>query len=349
MYDPALVAGVAGARRAGPLVCSRNRSARDAEGNGLPVLHALRRIFPEPVAVKVPQITLLFWVVKIVTTAGGEAASDFLALDSVGKVAGGVIEVLLLAIALAWQFRTRRYHAAAYWFLAYAIAVAGTGVADFLHLYIGISYTGTTALWALVLAGVFFFWFRSERTLSIHSITTTRREAYYWATVFSTFALGTAFGDFTASVLGLGYFRSAVLFFVVILVPALAWWKFGVNSVLAFWCSYVITRPLGASIDDYLSKPHSWSGIGLGDGTTALCALAVLVVLVSRLAVARPDRATSGAHVRGRDPRAAGTSELGRVRHLGGVTVPVRGVAPSPVQPPRNVGGGHVVIRRDEI
>jgi len=312
------------------------------------VLHAIRRVFPEPVAVKVPQITLLFWVVKVVTTAGGEAASDFLALDSVGKVVGGAIEVLLLAVALAWQFRTRRYHAGAYWFLAYAIAVAGTGVADFFHLYLGISYTGTTAMWAVVLVGVFTVWFRSERTLSIHSITTTRREAYYWATVFATFALGTALGDFTASVVGLGYFGSAVVFFVVILVPAFAWWRLGLHSVVAFWCSYVITRPLGASIDDYLSKPHSWSGIGLGDGTTALGALAVLVVLVGYLLVVRPDIQRAGAHARGNAGARHATPELGRVRHLGGVTVPARDLDPQVAPVPRPTGGGHVVIKRQE-
>jgi uncharacterized membrane-anchored protein len=326
-----------------------------------PVLQAVRRIFPEPVAVKVPQITLLFWVVKVVTTAGGEAASDFLALDSVGKVVGGAIEVLVLLVAIAWQFRTRRYHAAAYWFLAYAIAIAGTGVADFLHLVVGISYTGTTAMWAAVLIGVFVVWYRSERTLSIHSISTTRREAYYWATVFSTFALGTALGDFTATVLGLGFLGSAVVFFVVILVPAFAWWKLGLNSVVAFWCSYVITRPLGASIDDYLSKPHSLSGIALGDGATALGALALLVVLVGYLVVARPDVQRSGAHVRGatrNEPELGGATrngpELGRVRHLGGVTLPARDLDarqrldPVPVRPRRAPGGGHVVIRRDE-
>lgn len=324
------------------------------------MLHVVRRVFPEPVALKVPQITLLFWVVKVVTTAGGEASSDFLALDSVGKVIGGAIEVLILLVALAWQFRTRKYHAAAYWFLAYAIAIAGTGVADFLHLVVGIPYTGTTAMWALVLAVVFVLWQRSEGTLSIHSITATRREAYYWATVFATFALGTALGDFTASVVGLGFFGSALLFFVVILLPALAWWKLGLNSVAAFWCSYVITRPLGASIDDYLSKPHSLSGINLGDGTTALGALAVLVVLVGYLVIARPDVLPAGAHVRGRPTDQDGESDLGHVRHLGGVTISPYGpqarsslatppgVDARPVVPRRTLGGGHVVIRRDD-
>jgi uncharacterized membrane-anchored protein len=343
------------------------------------VLHALRRTFPEPIAVKVPQITFIFWVVKIVTTAGGEASSDYLALGSLGKVVGGGIEVLLLLVALAWQFRTRRYHAASYWFLAYAIAVSGTGIADFMHLYLGIPYAGTTVLWAVVLAAVFVTWYRSERTLSIHSITTTRREAFYWATVFATFALGTALGDFTASVVGLGYLGSAVLFFVVILLPALAWRQFGLNSVAAFWCSYVITRPLGASIADYLSKPHSLSGIDLGDGPTALGALAVLVALVGYLIIARPD-VQPGGNLRGGTEASHADLDVGTVRHLGGFTiashgldaraprspdvvpgtrpatsdpavvpvVPVVDTAVAPPRPRRTLGGGHVVIRRDE-
>src|SRR5580698_1899236 len=168
----------------------------------------------EPLAVKVPQITFLFWVVKLLTTAGGEAASDYLALH--GYVLAGVVEVGLIIVATWLQFRTRRYVAAAYWFLALAIAVFGTGAADFLHLIVGIPYAGTTFLWAVVLAAVFWQWYRSEGTLSIHSITTRRREMYYWATVFATFALGTALGDFTATTLGLGYLSSVVLFAVAI-------------------------------------------------------------------------------------------------------------------------------------
>jgi len=157
------------------------------------------RFFPEPLAAKVPEITFLFWVVKLLTTCGGEAVSDYLALGN--RQVGAAVEGGLLAVALVWQFRTRRYVAVAYWSLAYAIAIFGTGVSDALHLFIGIPYAGTTLLWAVVLALVFWLWYRSEGTLSIHSIVTRRREAYYWAVVFATFALGTALGDFTASVL----------------------------------------------------------------------------------------------------------------------------------------------------
>jgi uncharacterized membrane-anchored protein len=247
----------------------------------------LSRIFAEPTAAKVPEVILLFWVAKILTTAGGEATSDYLA--SRGNIVGGGIELILFFGALAIQFRTRRYRAAAYWFLAYAIAIFGTGVSDFLHLDVGIPYVGTTLLWAIILAAVFLVWYRNEGTLSIHSITTQRRECYYWATVFATFALGTALGDFTATSLGLGYLASGIFFGVVILIPALAWWKFGLNQIAAFWFAYVVTRPLGASFADYLSKPHRISGIGLGNGPTAAFITVVVFVLVAYLAIARPD------------------------------------------------------------
>ena len=246
-----------------------------------------RRVFPEPAAAKVPEITLMFWVIKLLTTAGGEATSDYLALGS--HVAGGAVEAGLLVIGLIWQFRTRRYTRAAYWFLAYAIAIFGTGVSDTLHLVVGIPYAGTTLLWAVVLAGVFVTWYRSERTLSIHSIVTRRREMFYWATVFATFALGTALGDFTATTLRLGYLSSVVLFFVVIMIPAIAWRGFGLNAVAAFWAAYVVTRPLGASAADYASKPPSISGIGFGDGPTALAATAAVAIGVAYLAITRTD------------------------------------------------------------
>jgi uncharacterized membrane-anchored protein len=246
-----------------------------------------RRFLPEPVAAKVPEITLAFWLIKLLTTAGGEATSDYLALGS--HVIGAAVETGLLVIGLIWQFRVRRYEAAPYWFLAYAIAIFGTGVSDTLHLTVGIPYAGTTLLWAVVLAAIFAAWYRSERTLSIHSILTRRREAFYWATVFATFALGTALGDFTATTLHLGYLSSVVLFFVAIMIPAIAWRGFGLNPVIAFWSAYVLTRPLGASAADYVSKAPSISGLGVGDGLTALIATLAVAVGVTYLAITRTD------------------------------------------------------------
>ena len=243
--------------------------------------------FPEPLAAKVPEITFLFWVIKILTTCGGEAVSDYLAQGN--RQIGAVVEIGLMAIALIWQFRTRRYTAAAYWFLAYAIAIFGTGVSDALHLFVGIPYAGTTLLWAVVLTLVFWLWYRSEGTLSIHSIVTRRREAYYWAVVFATFALGTALGDFTASVLGLGYLASGIMFFFIILIPAVAWSRFGLNAIAAFWFAYVVTRPLGASFADYFGRPPSLSGIGFGSGRLAIIVAVIVAILVGYLAVTRRD------------------------------------------------------------
>jgi uncharacterized membrane-anchored protein len=257
-------------------------SRRDS--GGVPVV---RRVFPLPIAAKVPEVIFLFWVVKILTTAGGEATSDY--LKTWGNIRGGGTEVGLFVIGLVLQFSTRRYRALAYWFLAYAIAIFGTGVSDFLHLDVHIPYAGTTVLWAVVLAIIFLLWHRMEGTLSIHSITTQRRESFYWATVFATFALGTALGDFTATALGLGYLASGILFGVVILIPAVAWWKLGLNSIAAFWFAYVVTRPLGASFADYISKPPNISGIGFGDGPTALVFSVGVALLVLYLAIARPD------------------------------------------------------------
>jgi uncharacterized membrane-anchored protein len=245
------------------------------------------RFFPAPVAAKVPEIIMVFWVIKILTTAGGEVTSDF--LKKYGNFGGGGVEVALFLTALTLQFATRRYRAFAYWYLAYAIATAGTGVSDFLHLDVHIPYIGTTVLWAAILGAVFWVWQRREGTLSIHSITTQRREAFYWGTVFATFALGTALGDFTATSLSMGYLPSGIFFLVLFLLPAVAWLRFGLNGVAAFWMSYVITRPLGASFSDYISKPSHLTGINFGNGRTALTFAVATVLLVSYLAIARPD------------------------------------------------------------
>jgi uncharacterized membrane-anchored protein len=262
----------------------RPREVRERDRDSFPIVGS---VFPEPVAAKVPEIIFLFWVIKILTTAGGEATSDY--LKTFGNIGGGGTELALFIIGVALQFGTRRYRAFAYWFLAFAIAIFGTGVSDFLHLDVHIPYAGTTLLWAVALIAIFWIWHRSEGTLSIHSITTQRRECFYWATVFATFALGTALGDFTATALGLGYLASGILFSIAILIPALAWWRLGLNEVAAFWIAYVLTRPLGASFADYISKPPSLSGIGFGDGPTAAAFALAVFALVLYLAIARPD------------------------------------------------------------
>lgn len=241
----------------------------------------------QPQAVKVPEVIALFWLVKLLTTAGGEAGSDYLA--HYGNVVGGGTVLLIFIVGVVLQSRTRVYRALAYWSFAYAIAIFGTAVSDFLHLDVHIPYLGTSIFWALILTAIFIAWHRSEGTLSIHSITTTRREVFYWSTVFATFALGTALGDYTAIALNLGYLSSIALFAVLIALPAAAHRWFGLNAVAAFWSAYVVTRPLGASIADYLSKPRATSGAGFGDGPTFVLFTAAVLALVIYLAVVRPD------------------------------------------------------------
>jgi uncharacterized membrane-anchored protein len=232
-----------------------------------------------PLAAKVPEITALFWVVKVLTTGLGEAASDYLGKVSIALAAG--VGLIGFVVAMWLQLRTRRYVPWVYWSAVLMVAVFGTMAADGLHVVLGIPYTVSTAFYAVALAVVFVLWHRTEGTLSIHSIVSRRREVWYWLTVLLTFALGTALGDLTAFVLNLGYLPSAVLFAVVMAVPAIAW-KAGLNPVLTFWTAYVVTRPLGASVADWLGKPPSHAGgLGFGDGTVTAVGFVVFVVLVA--------------------------------------------------------------------
>ena len=241
-----------------------------------------------PLAAKVPEITLLFWVIKILTTGTGEAGSDFLA--GISFVLAGVVGALGFVLALWLQLRSRRYVAWTYWFAVAMVALFGTMGADGLHVGLGIPYLVTTIFYAVVLAAVLLIWWRSEGTLSIHSITTTRREIFYWITVLATFALGTAAGDLTAVTMHLGYLASGVLFAVAFGVPAVGWWRFGLNPVVAFWVAYVITRPLGASFADWFAKPTTpGRGLGVGDGAVVVIGTTAIVIAVAYLAVTRRD------------------------------------------------------------
>ncbi|HEY2791939.1 MAG TPA: hypothetical protein VGJ28_06270 [Micromonosporaceae bacterium] len=240
-----------------------------------------------PLAAKVPEITALFWVIKVLTTGMGEATSDY--LGTFNLAFAGAVGVLGFAVALWLQLRTRRYVAVVYWFAVMMVAVFGTMAADGLHVALGIPYAASTAFYALVLAIVFYLWKRSEGTLSIHSITTRRRETYYWITVLATFALGTAAGDLTATEMKLGFLDSGILFGAAILVPLIAW-RLGLNSVAAFWIAYVLTRPLGASFADWFGKPHHIGrGLGYGDGTVAGLSFLVIAALVGYVAFRRND------------------------------------------------------------
>jgi uncharacterized membrane-anchored protein len=237
-------------------------------------------------APKVPEIAASFWVLKLLTTAMGEAASDYL-LSTMSLIGLG-IGLVGFALALWVQFRTRRYHPFAYWAAVMMVAVFGTMAADTLHHQLGVSFGVSTLVCALAVAVTFWAWYRIEHTLSIHSITTRRREVFYWLTVSFTFALGTAVGDLTASSLHFGFVGSIVLFAVVIAVPALGAWRFRLNSVIAFWWAYIVTRPLGASVADWLSKPTKSGGLAYGDGIVAAILLAFALMLVTVAAIRRP-------------------------------------------------------------
>lgn len=218
---------------------------------------------------KVPEITAIFWLTKLLTTAMGESTSDFLVKHIDPVVAVGLGGIALVA-ALSLQLVARRYIPWIYWLAVLMVAIAGTMAADVLHIRFGVPYAVSTPLFAVILAAVFLLWYRTEGTLSIHSIDTRRREYFYWAAVIATFAMGTALGDLTATTFHLGYLTSAILFAGLMLVPAVGYWRFDWNEVFSFWFAYVLTRPLGASVADWLGKPHSVGGMGLGDGLVAL-------------------------------------------------------------------------------
>jgi uncharacterized membrane-anchored protein len=260
---------------------------------------------------KVPEILVVFWVTKVATTAMGETTSDWM-----NGFLGPAIAIPLMLIALVWtlrrQFRADRYEAWTYWGVVVMVAIFGTSAADALHVGLGIPYLASTVFYALVLAVVFAAWHRSEGTLSIHSIYTRRREAFYWATVLATFALGTAAGDMTATSLHLGYLGSIALFAALIAVPFIGYRWFGMNEVVAFWAAYVLTRPLGASVADWGAVEPGRGGLGLGAGGMSLILAAVVFLLIRRLARTRED-------VRDEDagPDDSDVGGLGRGRALG--------------------------------
>ena len=232
---------------------------------------------------KVPEITVYFWIIKLLTTAMGETTSDFLVrrLDPFIAVALGGIGLL---VVLVLQLSIRRYVASIYWLAVVMVAIFGTMAADVLHIGLGIPYLVSTTFFAVALAVIFVVWYISEKTLSIHSIYTRRRELFYWATVMATFALGTALGDMTATTLGLGYLSSGILFTVLFAIPGLAYWLFGLNEIFAFWFAYIMTRPLGASFADWMGKT-----LNLGTGKVSVGLTILIVCFVGYLTITRKD------------------------------------------------------------
>ena len=239
---------------------------------------------------KVPEITVYFWVIKVLCTTVGETASDYLAGNlNLGLTKTTFITGALLVVVLVAQFRLRRYVAGVYWLGIVLISVVGTQITDNLTDNLGVSLVITTIVFSVALAVVFAIWYASERTLSIHTIYTTRREGFYWLAVLFTFALGTAAGDLIAERMSVGYAWSLVLFAAAIAVVATLHFKLGLNAVAAFWIAYILTRPLGASTGDLLSQSQHDGGLGLGTTVTSLIFLMAILVVVSFLSVTKRD------------------------------------------------------------
>ena len=232
---------------------------------------------------KVPEVTVAFWIAKVLTTGMGEAASDYLTRAMDPPIAVG-LGFAGFAAAIALQFATRRYRTWVYWLAVAMVGVFGTMAADVLHVGLGVPYIASTAFYMVALGVIFGVWYATERSLSIHSIRTPRREFFYWATVLATFALGTAAGDLTATTMHLGYLASGVLFAVAIAVPAVAW-RLGLNPILTFWAAYIVTRPLGASFADWVAVPHYRGGLNAGYGPVTVVMVAAIALLVGYLSV----------------------------------------------------------------
>jgi uncharacterized membrane-anchored protein len=240
---------------------------------------------------KVPEVTLYFWIIKILCTTVGETAADFLN-DHLGLGLTKTTYIMSagLIVALVFQFRARKYEPSIYWLGVVLISVVGTLFSDNLVDNYGVALQTTTIAFSIALAITFATWYASERTLSIHTIFTTRREAFYWLAVLFTFALGTSAGDLTAEQLGLGYLVSILIFGGAIAAVAIGYFRFQLNAVLAFWVAYVLTRPLGASIGDYMSQARADGGLGLGTTATSVVFLATILSLVIFLTRTRKDQ-----------------------------------------------------------
>jgi uncharacterized membrane-anchored protein len=230
---------------------------------------------------KVPEVTAIFWVIKILSTTVGETGADYLAVHvGLGASTTAAIMVGLLVVALALQLRARSYVPWVYWLTVVLVSVVGTQITDLLTDKLEISLYLSTAAFACTLAAIFAVWYGVEQTLSIHTIVTTRRELFYWAAILFTFALGTAAGDLATEALGLGFQLGVLVFAALIALIAFAYYL-GANPVLTFWLAYILTRPLGASLGDLLSQSRNYGGVGLGTIYTSLAFLTVIVALVA--------------------------------------------------------------------
>jgi uncharacterized membrane-anchored protein len=241
-------------------------------------------------AKKVPELTIYFWVIKVLTTGMGETTSDFF-VHSYNPYLVVAFGGAALALAVIWQLAVRRYQPWIYWLAVSMVAVFGTMAAGILHVYLGIPYIFSASIYAASLIVIFVLWYLSEKTLSVHSIYTRRRELFYWAAILATFAMGTAVGDMTAVSFHLGFFASGILFAIVFAIPGLAYRLIGLNDIIAFWVAYIITRPLGASFADWLAVPSSQGGLNLGKGPISVALWVLIIAFVAYLAISHRDAA----------------------------------------------------------
>lgn len=228
---------------------------------------------------KVPEITLYFWITKLLTTGMGEVASDYL-FERLNPIFSAPLSVLIFVAAMVLQFKVRRYIPGVYWLVVVMVSIFGTTAADVVRVGLGIPYLASTLFFVAALAAVLFYWYKKEGTLSVHSIYTRRREAFYWLTVLTTFALGTAAGDMTATSMHLGYLASGLMFAAILALPAIAFYKFGLREIAAFWFAYIMTRPVGASFADWMSATTDHGGLGWGKGPVTYVLTVLIVILV---------------------------------------------------------------------
>jgi uncharacterized membrane-anchored protein len=243
---------------------------------------------PDAPVNRVPDVTLDFWLIKLMAVTMGETAADYLAVNlGLGLTATSLIMTGVLILALIAQFAQRRYVPWSYWLAVVLISIVGTLVTDNLVDNFGVALMTTTILFTAALAATFLVWFLSERTLSIHSVFTFRREGFYWLAILFTFALGTAAGDLVAEQFALGYFATGILFGMIILSLGLGWGFLGLDPILGFWLAYIFTRPLGASFGDFLSQPGDYGGLGFGTIITSALFLAAIAAIVLYMTLAR--------------------------------------------------------------
>ncbi len=237
---------------------------------------------------KVPEITLYFWIIKILCTTVGETAADFLNTNlNLGLTGTTLVMSVLLIITLLFQFKSKKYKPSIYWLAVVLLSIVGTLITDNLIDNFGVSLQTTSIIFSIILALVFAIWYKAEKTLSIHSIFTSRRESFYWLAILFTFALGTATGDLIAETFSVGYFLSSVLFGGLIAGTYAGYRYLNLNAVFAFWVAYILTRPLGASIGDYLSQDKSKGGLELGTVITSGIFLITILVVVTYLSITK--------------------------------------------------------------